>query len=105
MKLPTKVKVGIFDYAIIAWGSNSANAQRRFGEFSVMENCIRIDVAAHQFKIVDTLIHEINHAIFYVYKLEDADNEERICSTMASAWAAVYRDNPEIIKWLTKYSK
>lgn len=105
MKLPIKIKVGIFDYDIIAWEANSATANRRFGEFSAVENCIRVDVLAHKFKVVDTLVHEINHAIFYVYKLEDADNEERICGTMASAWAAVYRDNPDLLKWLIKYSK
>jgi hypothetical protein len=49
------------------------------------------------------LKHEINHAIFAVYQLKgNKDSEERICSVMASAETALWRDNKWLLGWIKK---
>ncbi len=100
MKLPSKIKVAAFTIDIVNWQHHSAAAQGSFGEFSCLENVIRVDRSTNRFKLVDTLIHEINHAIYWAYGLEDEDKEERIVGTFATAWTQIYRDNPDILDFL-----
>jgi len=100
INLPDKVKVACFDIKVEEWHPNSANSRRCYGEFSALELLIRIDVSSAPTKIVDTLIHELNHAIYWVYGMEDGDEEERIVGTMATAWTQVYRDNPDILDFI-----
>lgn len=56
-------------------------------------------------KLVDTLLHEITHAIWWAYGLEDDDKEERIVRTMGAAWAQIWRDNPHLLGWLNEAAK
>lgn len=99
MKLGDKVKVGPFDIIIEKWSNLQGISKRRYAEFSAAELKIGIDVSHPKIQIIDSLIHEINHAIYWVYKLEESDGEERLVGTMATGWTQVYRDNP----WLLKY--
>lgn len=100
MKLPTKIKVAAFDIDIEDWHHHSANAAHSYGEFSSQENKIRIDVTTNKIKLIDTFIHEINHAIFWAYGIEDEDKEERVVATLATAWVQIYRDNPDILPFI-----
>lgn len=102
MKLPTKIKVAAFDIEVVKWPFKEATAYARFGEFSCLEQLIRIDETMNTIKTVDTLIHELNHAIYWAYGIDDADKEERIVGTFATAWTQVYRDNPELLAFITE---
>jgi hypothetical protein len=44
----------------------------------------------------DTLIHEIFHAIWATRALPDPITEEECVHRLASGWATVMRDNPEL---------
>lgn len=100
VKLPEKVKVACFDITIEAWTHHKASENARFGEFSALTLTIRIDNSLSDIKKVDTLLHEINHAIYWAYSMDDNDKEERIVGTFATAWTQVYRDNPELLKFI-----
>lgn len=100
MKVPSKVKVAAFDIAIKMWTHKEASSIQRFGEFSNLEQCIRIDETLNDIKIVDTLIHEINHAIYWAYSIDDEDKEERIVGMFAGAWTQVFRDNLELLDFI-----
>jgi hypothetical protein len=39
------------------------------------------------------------------YNLEDQDNEERTVTTLAAAFACVWRDNPALFKWIDETIK
>lgn len=100
MKLPEKVKVACFDVRIEAWHPVSAASRSCYGEFSSQELLIRVDEAPNGIKVVDTLIHEINHAIYWAYGLERGDEEERVVATLATAWTQVYRDSPDLLEFI-----
>ncbi len=100
MNLPQAIKIAAFDIKIEEWKPISASANRRYGEFSSMESNIRIDTSVNYIKIVDTLLHEISHAIYWAYGMEDEDKEERIVATFATAWTQIYRDNPFLLQWI-----
>ena len=100
--LPGIIRVGPFDMRILPWAHQEAATRGKFAEFTVPEFAIRIDVSMPPAKIVDSLIHELNHAIFWVYGIEDRDKEERLVGTLATAWTAIFRDSPEVLDCISK---
>lgn len=99
-KRPTKIRVACFDIAIDVWESKEATALARFGQFSALEQAIKLDGGMNKVKTIDTLIHEINHAIYWAYGIEDEDKEERIVGTFATALTQVFRDNPDLLDFI-----
>ena len=75
-KRPAKIKVACFDIDVIDFTQHEATLLARFGEFSALENRIRIDPAINKIKGIDTLLHELSHAIYWAYGIEDEDKEE-----------------------------
>lgn len=99
LDLPKSIRVAAFDITVEEMDSKAATSKARYGEFSSLELKIRIEESGN-IKTVDTLIHEINHAIYWAYNIEDGDKEERIVSIMATAWTQVYRDNPYLVRFI-----
>lgn len=101
MKLPSSVRVGPYDIRILIADTLQMTASARWGEFSSIEQAIRVDVGiATNAKAVDTVIHELLHAIWWAYQIRDDDKEERTVSMIALGWLALLRDNPDLLQWL-----
>lgn len=100
MELPKLIKVAGFDIKIVEWERLAASAAHRFGEWSDVESIIRIDTSVEKSNVIDTVLHELNHVIFWAYNLEEKDSEERICATLATAYLQVWRDNPKLYDWI-----
>ena len=93
------VKIGGMDVEVyLIPGDNEV-----FGDFTYLNNRIRIDKGLKKGALVDTLIHEINHAVFAIGRLKSKEEkEERICSVMASVWTQIFRDNPHLMRFIQK---
>ena len=102
IKLPKSVRVAAFDIEILEWHTHSANARSRFGEFSCVEQLIRIDESMNDIQRLNSLLHEINHAIFWAYDMHDEDKEERLVSNFATAWAQIFRDNSDVLTFINQ---
>jgi hypothetical protein len=101
MNRPTSLRIGAFDIAIETMTPVQVQVANGHGSFSSAELMIRVEeTAASPASAVDTLLHEIGHAIWFAYLLEDTDKEERTVATMATAWTQIYRDNPELVAWI-----
>ena len=48
---------------------------------------------------LDTVWHEIEHAIYRTYGLDKKSSEEAHAVARATAWPMVFRDNPEYANW------
>jgi len=100
--LPEKVKVAGYNIAIKDWPPHAASASRRYGEFSANEMEIRIDMSMHSEKVLDVFLHELYHAVFWVYGIRDEDKEERICDQLSAGMSQVYIDNPDILRFINE---
>jgi hypothetical protein len=101
--LPDHVRIAGFDFKLERWTHHQAAGSARYGEFSSVEQVIRIQQdMPSPFKAVDTLLHEISHGICWVYGIKEGDNEERTVSILGTAWMTLHRDNPWLAKWLSK---
>jgi len=105
-KLPSVVRVAGYDIRIELMSHHQAAGLQRWGEFSSIEQTIRIQrEMPSRFKAVDTMLHEINHAIYWAYGIDDEDKEERIVSTFGTAQMTLFRDNPWLTKWIAEALK
>lgn len=101
VSLPTSsLRIGPYDIAVLSWEPRSAQANNSSGEFSSTEMCIRINCRTDRLFAVDTVLHEILHAIYWAYQIKPEDGEERTVTVLATAWLQVYRDNPGLLLWL-----
>src|SRR6185437_8691056 len=101
--LPDSIRVAGYDFRIQKWTANEAQGAQRWGEFSSNEQVIRIQrEMPTPFKAVDTFLHEVTHAIFWSYGLQDEDKEERTVATMGTALMTLHRDNPWLAKWIER---
>lgn len=91
------LRVGAFDITFRRTSDAHATSERRWGAFSAQTGEIEYQTFwPCRAKFADTVAHEINHAIYWAYGIDDDDKEERVVATFASAWIQVYRDN----RWL-----
>ena len=108
--MPPYVRVAHVDITLADWDPKAASAQHRWAEFSVQEMAIRIETTGRQpVEVVASLMHELTHAICWAYevrtvddldKAEHPDTEERIAGIFGTAWAQIYRDNPDLLKYI-----
>lgn len=93
---PRKIRIAAFDIRIIHSTGDCY--------WSPREQAIHVITNLKPMCVLDALLSEINRAIFWAYGLEEGDPEYRIVSTMATAWAQIYRDNPRLITWISEVS-
>lgn len=101
MRLPKTVRVGPHKFHIVevdnAW-RDSTDAQGQFlADAAIIYIVTEYRTTAH---ILDTALHEIGHAIWWTANLKDDDKEESIIHRMATGWAQVWIDNPDLLKFL-----
>ena len=102
-RLPKVVRVGPYDFKVELMGSRREIGTGNMGEFSSAEFMIRIAGELPSIMLVlDTLLHEICHAICFAYHIRESDDEERTVSLMGTGWAQVYRDNPSLLAWIAE---
>lgn len=106
--LPNKLRIGAHDFKISkmekSWG-NSAETLR-YGDFSEVNLTIRIRRHMRsRTHAVDTIIHEVMHALWCSYSLQKGDSEERVIGAMAIGLTQVLRDNVAFADWLANMSR
>lgn len=89
-----RLKIAGFDVTLRMVDDASSNSDQRWGAFHCLPGRIEYQSTwPCGAKFIDTLLHEIGHAIFWAYGIYDDDKEERTVATMATAMVQIYRDN------------
>mgnify|MGYP003133137440 FL=1 len=107
-KLPKSIKIGYVDYDFEIWPDKFASTEKAQGEFFEEDDKIGLKGSAiYTNKGVNTVIHEILHAIVYQYGMAEdlKDIEEKVVNTTANALSAVFNDNPWLVDYIKTYSK
>ncbi len=101
--LPKKIKIGYADFNISFFNKPPKDGfVSNMGETWVQGHNIRINENQNYEECVNTIIHEILHAISYMWYInfKTDSEEERIVSMFANALTTVFKDNPELIDWI-----
>jgi hypothetical protein len=99
-RLPSHIRVGPYDILFNHLSKEDEEKNDINGQFCGFEEAISLGTFRTTTRLVDVLIHEVTHAIFWVYDLNAAEGEEKIVGMLGTAWAQVYRDNPWLLEWI-----
>lgn len=100
-RLPATIRIGPFDYTLKTMSAVESSARHRYGECSPQQEEITLAISHPSLvKLVDTLLHEITHAIFDAANIEEGDKDERIVTKSGTGWTQVYRDNLWLLDWI-----
>lgn len=100
-RLPATIRVCGFTISINFMSDLKSYSEGNFAYFSSLcqEITIRKGMPSSE-KLVDSLIHELNHAVFHYYGIGKDDCEERIVATLGKAWTQIFADNPGLARWI-----
>jgi hypothetical protein len=99
--LPRAIRIGPHDIRFAALGP--AEARKNYGTFVPAEQEIRLHQEyASGSMAVDTVLHEIIHAVFAVATVQVEQGEEHVVSNLATYLAQIIRDNPGLVTWLAE---
>lgn len=105
-KIPNKIIVAGRSIAVESFPDGIALAKNLYGQFRPDRPAILIDFEYPDPQhILTVLIHEINHAIYSFYNIDDKMDEEKTVTAMAIGWVQVYKDNPKLVEFIRKVSK
>tara|TARA_B100001996_G_scaffold133032_1_gene101242 strand:- start:434 stop:793 length:360 start_codon:yes stop_codon:yes gene_type:complete len=104
--LPNTIKIGYTDYQFEIWPDSFSSTEKAQGEFFEEDEKIGLKGSAiKSSRGVNTLIHEILHAIVYQYGMAEdlKDVEEKVVNTTANALSATFKDNTWLLDYIKKY--
>ncbi len=102
--LPRQIRIGPHHYKIQVVESVDDNDSLAHIDYGACAIRLRRNHPTPSY-LVETVLHEITHGIIFNYRIKKKDKEERLTSTMGSAWTQVFQDNPALLKWLGKNLK
>lgn len=102
---PDSIRIGPFDIDIIPLTVQQSDDSGRWGEFSSRHQNIKFCVECDPIVALDTFIHEVLHAVHWSMNIQEGANEEAIVSSTATGLTGVFRDNPELLPWMSRVLK
>lgn len=97
--LPGQFRIGPYDFDVMI----ETNAKNDLGTMSLTDLKITLSPEhPNPIYALDTILHEVIHAISRIQGLRKNDDEERIANTLASGLTQVLRDNPQLVAWINR---
>ena len=103
--IPKRLKIAGKTVKVELIGLEQAQEEEVWGQFMADEARIQICAEHTPEFVLDTLLHEILHACYAYWNMQDHDDEERIVHTMASALQSLYTENANLLKCIQMYTK
>jgi len=100
--LPEKIKIGPHVFTVISRDQAWFDENRMYGRMYSTELTIEVCLNFSPTVVLDTFLHEVLHAVYFVYGMECKDNEERTVGVMSTGLTQVLVDNPTLLKCINK---
>lgn len=106
--LPEKIKIGYALYDIKTYtpkkDDTESDEATAMGLTFSQWHFIKLNEQQSIRECASTLVHELLHAIVYVFsiKFKTDQEEEKYVSALANGITTIFRDNPELLDWLKK---
>ena len=100
--LPRAIKVGIYEFTLVDWDPNEAEAEGALGICDRFNFDIKVRTDIPDSSYAETLEHEINHACWHAGALKSRATEETVVNRLTPIMMMARRDNPEIYAWIDR---
>ena len=101
--LPKSVKVGCYTYSIEIQDQPWCEEHGVYGLCDDESKIITIVDNVDMDSTLNTFQHELLHALYYFFGLDDDHDEEQTVSALSSGLIMLYQDNPSILRIFKKY--
>lgn len=101
-KLPSIIRVGVYEYALIHWHPKEADKRGLLGLCDRFTKEIRVRADVPDSSFAEVLEHEINHACWEAAALKSRASEETVVNRLTPFMLMARRDNPEIYAWIDR---
>ena len=101
-KLPSTIKIGIFEYQLVHWDPVEAEEKECLGLCDRFNFIIYVRDDLPDSGFAETLEHEINHACWHAAALKSRAAEETVVNRLTPVMIMARRDNPEIYAWIDR---
>ena len=98
--LPTSLIIAGHPIAIETFGKETCLVGGIFAAYDNINAKIIVCDELDKVMTLDSLIHEIGHAIYFFYGLNDESDEETNVNQMGIGWSQIWVDNPDLVKFL-----
>ena len=95
----TTLKIGAFDYRLIFQPEVWIEKQECYGLHDSDRHEIILSSELTRRHMADIALHEINHAVWNLGRMQDVQGEENVCARHATTFTVIVRDNPEFFAW------
>lgn len=103
--IPKRIKIGPHRYTIHEVGKEWSEDQDAHGKTNTNTHEIWINTTYTTSHILDTLIHELLHAIWNQYGLGEKEEEETVVHRLSTGWTQVMSDNQHLVKYINQSLK
>lgn len=102
--IPKSVRVGCYEFMVSVGSYEDHEMERSFGHANLLRQTISVRPGMSSQKLANTFIHEVIHAIHWVYGLmrsgeELQPTEEEYTTLTANGLCAFWQDNPQAAAW------
>lgn len=99
MKPPKRLRVGYRHYQIHPWSLQDMERNEQWGECDKTRGEIFVCTESDPLVVLDTLLHELFHAIWNEYNVGKDSEEEPTVHMLAAGLTQVLYDNPQLLKF------
>ena len=103
--MPKRIKIAGKSVQVVPLTKQQYEDLEIYGAFYADTGIIAVYPQQSAANLLDTFLHEILHAIYYYWNMDDTDDEERTVHTMASALQALYVDNQHVLTYIQRMTK
>ena len=93
------LRIGPYDYRLVFEDAAWEEREEAHGLHDPDRHEITISLARNSQRMADVIVHEINHAVWYVGHMDDARDEECFCARHATGFTMIARDNLAFFHW------
>lgn len=101
LKLPKKLKVGTYTFNIKIVPATDPDLDGNDGMTLFHKFEILFDEELHSQRAHVVVLHEVIHAINFVYGIEDGSTEEHVTTQLSTGFAGFMKDNPKLFQWIS----
>ena len=103
-RMPRKLRIGPLDWTVATLTPAEQAGDNRIGVCEPSQQRIRIqENPSSTHSAVDTMLHELGHAIFWTYHVRVNDlAEEPIVCAFGTGLTQIFRDNPDLWAWIAE---
>lgn len=99
---PKRIKVGPHRYVIHEVDKEWTEDQDAHGKTNTNTHEIWVNTTYTESHILDTLVHELLHAIWNQYGLGEKEEEETVVHRLATGWVQAMSDNEHLVKYINR---